>query len=112
MLNNEFSSTAARAMADVPTATLFADMLAGCAAGAAQDMFLHPIDTLRARLDAGSPANAAKPTAQPAIGLSHSSGNPARMMLLEARTVIAADGLLGLYRGYGLCLIGSAPANA
>lgn len=93
--------------------TLFGDMLAGCAAGAAQDLFLHPIDTLRARLDVGGSAKAAAAIAQPAAaGASPSLGNPARMMLLEARNVIAADGLLGLYRGYGLCLIGSAPANA
>lgn len=100
-------------MEDMPTPTLFADMLAGCAAGAAQDMFLHPIDTLRARLDVGGPTKVGTATAQSAnFGASTSLGNPARMMLHEARTVIAADGLLGLYRGYGLCLIGSAPANA
>jgi hypothetical protein len=75
-------------------------------------MFLHPIDTLRARLDVGG-AKVVTATAQPAIiGASPSLGNPMRMMLQEARTVVAADGLLGLYRGYGLCVIGSAPANA
>jgi len=91
--------------------TLFADMLAGCVAGAAQDVFLHPIDTLRARLDVGGTARAAGQPAASSAATAVSS-NPARMMLLEARSVIAADGLLGLYRGYGLCLVGSAPANA
>ena len=73
------------------------ELAAGMAAGLVQDAALHPADTLRARLDVASAR--------------HQHG-PARALLRELRTVVAADGLLGLYRGYGLCLLGSAPANA
>ena len=40
------------------------------------------------------------------------STNPVRLLVHELRTVLAVDGPIGLYRGYGLCLLGSAPANA
>lgn len=74
---------------------------AGIAAGLAQDSLLHPLDTLRARLDTGATSSSAR-----------ASGSPVQAMLLEARAVAAADGLRGLYRGYTMCLSMSAPANA
>ena len=72
------------AMGDVRGFIAYADLLAGCAAGMAHDALLHPVDTLRARLDVRS-----------GIG----GANPLRAMVHEAQQVVAADGFGGLYRG-------------
>lgn len=74
------------------------ELAAGIAAGLAQDVLLHPLDTVRARLDTGA-------TSAKAL-------NPVSALAHEARAVVLSDGVVGLYRGYALCLTASAPANA
>ena len=64
-----------------------ADLAAGLTAGAAQDALLHPLDTLRARLNA-----APHPTSANAL--------PLRALAAEALAVMRTDGLRGLYRGF------------
>ena len=76
---------------------LLDELLAGSCAGLVQDALLHPIDTLRARLDVTTTTKRA---------------NPLASMLHEASAVVRQDGFSGLYRGYTLCMVGSAPANA
>ena len=73
------------------------ELLGGCAAGLTQDALLHPVDTIRARLNAGGAADA---------------GGTASALLSEARAVVRADGVAGLYRGYGFCLAVSPLCNA
>ena len=74
------------------------ELVGGLAAGLSKDALLHPIDTLRARLD---------------VTVARSvSSSPLAATVNELRSVIAADGLAGLYRGYTLCLLGSTPASA
>mmetsp|Transcript_30079 Transcript_30079/g.75149 ORF Transcript_30079/g.75149 Transcript_30079/m.75149 type:complete len:279 (-) Transcript_30079:289-1125(-) len=79
----------------------YQEMFAGMAAGLTQDALLHPLDTLRARLDTSISSANARRARTPAVALWN-----------EAKAVAAADGLRGLYRGYTLCLTASAPANA
>lgn len=46
---------------------------------------------------------------------SHATGrvhSPGAVLLREVRSVIAVDGVRGIYRGYGWCLATSAPCNA
>lgn len=76
-----------------------ADLAAGLTAGAAQDALLHPLDTLRARLNAAP---------------HHTSANasPLTALAAEALALMRADGLRGLYRGYAVALLGCGPANA
>ena len=74
------------------------ELIGGCAAGLVQDGLLHPVDTMRARLD----MHARAPP----------DGGPAAALLSEFSRVRAADGVRGLYRGYSFCLITSAPCNA
>ena len=73
------------------------ELLGGCAAGIIQDALLHPVDTIRARLDTGKAA--------------HADG-AASALLAEAKAICTKDGAVGLYRGYGFCLSVSAPCNA
>ena len=74
------------------------ELVGGLAAGLSKDALLHPIDTLRARLD---------------VTVARSvSSSPLAATVNELRSVIAADGFAGLYRGYTLCLLGSTPASA
>ena len=77
------------------------ELIAGMAAGLAQDALLHPFDTLRARLDTGMSTSAAS-----------RASSSAGALLLEARAVSMVDGMHGLYRGYTFCLLASLPANA
>ena len=72
------------------------ELVGGLAAGLSKDALLHPIDTLRARLDVTR------------VG----SASPLAATVNELRSILAADGLAGLYRGYALCLLGSTPASA
>ena len=72
------------------------ELVGGLAAGLTKDILLHPVDTLRARLDVTRSGTA----------------SPVGAMVGELRAVHAADGLAGLYRGYTLCLVGSTPASA
>ena len=74
------------------------ELAAGCAAGLTQDALLHPLDTLRARLDMGVGTSSAA---------SRSDG-PFVAMVREAQSL----GPRGLYRGYAWCLCASAPCNA
>lgn len=78
-----------------------AECLAGMVAGLAQDLLLHPLDTLRARLDSGSSGAGARAAA-----------GPGRALVQEALSVTASDGIGGLYRGYRVVLVGSLPGNA
>lgn len=78
------------------------ELLAGCAAGLTQDALLHPLDTIRARLDMGaSHSSAVAATTRQAQG-------PVEAFVSESRAL----GLRGIYRGYGWCLCVSAPCNA
>ena len=75
------------------------ELVGGLAAGLSKDALLHPIDTLRARLDV-------------TVARSSVSASPLAATVNELRSILAADGLAGLYRGYALCLLGSTPASA
>lgn len=79
------------------------ELLGGCAAGLTQDALLHPVDTIRARLDGAVRAQ------QSAAARTE---NAAAALLAEASAVAKADGIIGLYRGYGFCMAVSAPCNA
>lgn len=81
------------------------ELVGGMAAGLVQDGLLHPLDTMRARLDVGVVSDPQRLAALRAQG-------PGAALLSEARSVLAADGLRGIYRGYGFCLATSAPCNA
>ena len=80
------------------------ELIGGCAAGLTQDVLLHPMDTIRARLDMGAKLKHGQSLPP--------SGGATSMLLQEARAVIALDGARGLYRGYAWCLATSAPCNA
>ena len=75
------------------------ELVGGLAAGLSKDVLLHPVDTLRARLDVTHVGSA-------------SGRGPLAATVNELRSILAADGLAGLYRGYALCLLGSTPASA
>ena len=72
------------------------ELVGGLMAGLSKDVLLHPVDTLRARLDVTRTGTA----------------SPLGAMVRELRAISATDGLVGLYRGYALCLLGSTPASA
>ena len=62
---------------------------------------MHPIDTLRAKLDMlRIPKNR------------QNKRGPLRMLLQEARSTLSSSGIRGLYGGYGVAVVGSTPANA
>jgi len=73
------------------------ELLAGSVAGVSQDMLMHPADTLRARLD---------------VAPSKTTVAPFRALLETFRTTLQADGIRGLYGGYGMAVMASVPANA
>ena len=87
----------------MPSATV--ECVAGAVAGVAQDALMHPVDTLRARLDVTSVARPA-----PRDGLVVRV-NPLRELRAAARWTLAREGVRGLYRGYALAVAGAAPAN-
>ena len=72
------------------------ELVGGLMAGLSKDVLLHPVDTLRARLDVTRTGTA----------------SPLGAMVRELNAISATDGLVGLYRGYALCLLGSTPASA
>lgn len=73
---------------------LAADLIAGGAAGAVADSVVHPIDTVKARMQvAGAPRYAS--------------------MRAALRTIVAQEGVRrGLYAGYGAVLAGTVPTHA
>jgi len=77
------------------------ELAAGCAAGLTQDAFLHPLDTVRARLDMGASS------LDSIAAATRRAEGPAAALMSEARALG-----LGVYRGYGWCLCASAPCNA
>ena len=85
------------------------ELAGGCAAGLIQDGLLHPVDTMRARLDMGQRLTC---SAAGATGTAVATEGPAAALARETRSVVAADGWKGLYRGYRWCLMTSAPCNA
>ncbi|CAL9055963.1 unnamed protein product [Musa banksii] len=70
-------------------------MVAGSVAGLVEHTAMFPVDTLKTRMQAGSPP------CQPLVGL--------RQTL---RAVVSAEGPLGLYRGVGAMSLGAGPAHA
>ncbi|CAL9192778.1 unnamed protein product [Musa hybrid cultivar] len=70
-------------------------MVAGSVAGLVEHTAMFPVDTLKTRMQAGSPP------CQPLVGL--------RQTL---RAVVSAEGPLGLYRGVGAMGLGAGPAHA
>ena len=102
---------------------------AGAVAGFVQDALMHPLDTMRARLDTMVSSPAARQASKSSSGLSSTSGGtsgrlPVRAVNLTAgqgpisaffstvRATLQAEGVRGLYGGYGVALLCSAPANA
>jgi len=70
------------------------ELVAGAAAGLVQDILMHPIDTLRARLDT-------MPSKERRV-------QPIRAFI----TAFRGTSLRALYGGYGVAVFGSVPANA
>ncbi|XP_065043524.1 uncharacterized protein LOC103987919 isoform X1 [Musa acuminata AAA Group] len=70
-------------------------MVAGSVAGVVEHTSMFPVDTLKTRMQAGSPP------CRPPFGLRHA-----------VRSVLRAEGLLGLYRGLGAMSLGAGPAHA
>ncbi|XP_038988930.1 mitoferrin-like [Phoenix dactylifera] len=70
-------------------------MVAGSVAGVVEHTAMFPVDTLKTRMQAGSPP------CQPPVGL--------RQAL---RSVLRLEGPLGLYRGLGAMGLGAGPAHA
>ncbi|WOL00658.1 mitoferrin-like [Canna indica] len=70
-------------------------MVAGSIAGLVEHTAMFPVDTLKTRMQAGSPP------CQPPLGL--------RQVL---RGILATEGPLGLYRGVGAMSLGAGPAHA
>lgn len=98
------------------------DPVAGGAAGVLQDAIMHPVDTIRARLDMGVGVvsahrksvrlpTVAEPTRH-AQGGRQTSRSTTRALYRMASRTIANEGLRGLYGGYGVVLVGSGPASA
>ena len=73
---------------------------AGAVAGVAQDTLVHPIDTLRARLDVAAGARAA--------GGASNAAHPLRALLAAARATLTREGVRGLYGGFGIAVLGGA----
>jgi Mitochondrial carrier protein len=71
-------------------------LLASAFAGALSRCVVHPLDTVRARLMVNR----------------GSGGGGARGVLAAARSVVASDGIRGLYRGFGMSVVVQAPAVA
>lgn len=70
------------------------DFLCGAVAGAAADMCLFPLDTVRARLMVSTSVGAAR-----------------RGILREGMSLVRAEGVGALYKGLGVHLLASVPAN-
>ena len=70
------------------------DFLCGALAGAAADMCLFPLDTVRARLM-----------------VSTSTGAARRGLLREGMALVRGEGVGALYKGVGVHLLASVPAN-
>ena len=77
------------------------EFAAGAVAGVVQDAVMHPIDTLRAKLDMlRIPKHATK------------ASGPVSMFIREVQRTVKSHGWRGLYGGYGVAVVGSMPANA
>lgn len=62
---------------------------------------MHPIDTIKAKLQVIS-----------IPGYSHANFDPKQSLIKQlARDTIKAEGLRGLYRGFGIHVLGSIPAS-
>ncbi|XP_072997773.1 uncharacterized protein [Typha latifolia] len=70
-------------------------MIAGSVAGVVEHTAMFPVDTLKTRMQARSPP------CHPPLGLRHA-----------LRSVLVAEGPLGLYRGIGAMGLGAGPAHA
>ena len=70
------------------------DFVCGALAGAAADICLFPMDTLRARLMVSTAKGAAR-----------------RGLLHEGASLVRAEGVGALYKGIGVHLFASIPAN-
>jgi hypothetical protein len=76
---------------------VISDMIAGGVAGVAADSVVHPIDTVKARMQVSTAA----------------SGPPYRSLLHAFRRIAAEEGVRrGLYAGYGAVLAGTVPTHA
>ncbi|GLC46405.1 hypothetical protein PLESTM_001867900 [Pleodorina starrii] len=75
-------------------------MLAGSVAGTVEHTAMHPVDTIKTRMQALHPPG-------------HAGSMISRSSLREVtRTVLAKDGVAGLYRGVGAVAAGAGPAHA
>jgi solute carrier family 25 carnitine/acylcarnitine transporter 20/29 len=76
--------------ADGAEPAMWVPMVSGCCAGAAFWMSNYPLDLLKTKLQ----------------------GSSGSTFVEVARSVFAADGVRGFYRGFSVCILRSLPANA
>eukprot|EP00038_Savillea_parva_P011069 m.194868 g.194868 ORF g.194868 m.194868 type:complete len:370 (+) comp19312_c0_seq1:480-1589(+) len=74
---------------------------AGALAGIVETAIMHPVDTLRARLDMGAAAGSA----------ARSEGSAQALYRMATQT-LATEGIRGLYGGYGVVMLCTGPASA
>ncbi|GIL48355.1 hypothetical protein Vafri_4625 [Volvox africanus] len=80
--------------------TFVSHMIAGSVAGTIEHTVMHPVDTIKTRMQALHPPG-------------HSGSMISRSSLREVlRTVVQKDGVAGLYRGVGAVAAGAGPAHA
>jgi len=75
---------------------LWPEVVAGAVAGLAQDLVMHPVDTIHARLQV----------------LPSSSPNPLSAFLNVVRITLQGEGLRGFYSGYSTIFVFTMPVNA
>jgi hypothetical protein len=83
-------------------ADALATMVGGACSGSLARVPLHPLDTLKARLQA-APAAAAAAEAR--------ARAPPSALAAAARELVRAEGARALYRGFGVAFVGGAPAS-
>jgi hypothetical protein len=81
-----------------PSSNLRSILFCGAGAGLISDSIVHPIDTLRARLQVG--------------GEDQKRGGRYRNIFDCAKVTIREEGLRGLYKGYGVVMATTLPAHA
>jgi hypothetical protein len=77
------------------TLDVLAAMIGSSLSGVFSRILCHPLDTLKARVQASSPP----------------SGAPGGGVFPVLRTLLRAEGVLGLYRGFGVAVLGGVPAS-
>ena len=77
--------------------------LAGLAAASIGKSIMHPVDTIKAKLQVMSIPGHAKVTPE--------AGPKQSVILQLARDTVKAEGIRGLYKGFGIHVLGSIPAG-